>query len=688
MEKRSDLKVWFVSGHLKKTFVFLSLTVFFILNLSGVCSADGNPFSASWDTSKTSYGSSNSTSITLPLESEGVYNFTVDWGDGNVETVTAWDSVNKTHTYGSEGVYTINITGTIVGFRFNDGGDKKKITNIFDWGDLNVGNNGDYFYGCSNLNSIATDNLNLTGTTDMSYMFFSATSFNGNISNWNTSSVTNMYEMFYSASSFNQDIGDWDVSSVTDMEGTFNHATSFNGNISNWNTSSVTEMTYMFQSASSFNQDIGDWDVSSVTDMVDTFFSASSFNQDIGDWDVSSVTNMDGMFYSASSFNQDIGNWDVSSVNNMNNMFRSTPFNGNISNWNTSSVTTMHWMFYSATSFNQDIGDWDVSSVTTMYRMFYSATSFNQDIGDWDVSSVTNMGSMFYGVTLSTDNYDSLLNGWASRTEQNGVSFNGGNSKYSLDGLVGRNILINSYNWAITDGGLDTTAPIIYFSCSPTSVTVGETITCSCSATDDADSDPTVSYTTNPSTSSAGTFTTECTAEDDAENSASSSISYTVTSGGGYPTFKPSQEQMEKGYEKSLLEKWRIEFKFNNETYTITLEDIINKSAIMNMSSRSKSVTFTLDINETKKFNLNDDDYYDLEVFLKNIKSYSNIDLFLKFIHEETNGKKEAEKELEEKPEFKAWLVLGLIVVILVISRIVMYKHKIKNPKILQNPVA
>ena len=40
----------------------------------------------------------------------------------------------------------------------------------------------------------------------MSVMFYNATVFNGNISNWDTSSVTNMSYMFKGAESFNQDI--------------------------------------------------------------------------------------------------------------------------------------------------------------------------------------------------------------------------------------------------------------------------------------------------------------------------------------------------------------------------------------------------------------------------------------------------------------------------------------------------
>ena len=61
----------------------------------------------------------------------------------------------------------------------------------------------------------------------MSSMFFQATSFNGDISNWNVGRVTNMDRMFYQARSFNGDISNWNVGRVTNMMCMFYWATSF-----------------------------------------------------------------------------------------------------------------------------------------------------------------------------------------------------------------------------------------------------------------------------------------------------------------------------------------------------------------------------------------------------------------------------------------------------------------------------
>ncbi len=291
---------------------------FFLPNTS-----DPNAFISIWNTTQTSLDSSGSNQVRLPLQSSGTYNFTVDWGDTNTDTITSWNQVEVTHTYASAGVYTLTITGTIIGWRFAHVGDRLKILEIQQWGCLRLGNSGHYFGGCENLELTATDNLDLTGTTSLSDAFLECANLgsNGDMNGWDVSSVIDMDFMFTMASSFNQPIGNWDVSCVTSMWCMFEGAFSFNQPIGDWDVSSVTDMRFMFEGASSFNQPIGDWDVSSLISMLGIFYEASSFNQPIGDWDVSGVTNMNAMFYEASSFNQPIGSWDVSSVTTMYGMF-------------------------------------------------------------------------------------------------------------------------------------------------------------------------------------------------------------------------------------------------------------------------------------------------------------------------------------------------------------------------------
>lgn len=254
---------------------------------SGSCIIAGPTFSSVWDTTKISTGSSASTQVALPLESDGTYDFTVNWGDGNSNTITTWNQAEVIHTYGSEGIYEINITGTIKGFRFNDGGDKLKLSDVQEWGALNLGNNNGYFAGCENLIGTATDALNLTGTTTLEGAFGSCTNFNGAIGNWNVSNVINMELLFIGAESFNQDISNWDVSTVEDMTGMFIRTIDFDQNINGWDVSNVWEMDIMFMQ-SFFDGDISGWDVSGV-DNMEMMFRDSFFDQDISGWDVSNV---------------------------------------------------------------------------------------------------------------------------------------------------------------------------------------------------------------------------------------------------------------------------------------------------------------------------------------------------------------------------------------------------------------
>ncbi len=425
----------------------------------GNVTAPNLPFISQWNTSNTSAGSSASNQVALPLESTGTYSFTVDWGDGNQDSITVWNQAETTHTYAVPGIYTITITGIIDGFRFNNTLDRLKILDISRWGELKIGNNGSYFFGCANWDITASDSPDLSSTTNLSKAFQGANSFTGTKTNmglWIVSTVTNMEETFRLASVFNGNIAPWDVSSVTTLFRTFREALAFNQPIGSWIVSAVTRMEETFRLASVFNGNIAPWDVSAVNNMSGTFRGAIAFNQPIGSWIVSAVTRMDLMFQGASSFNQPIGSWIVSAVTRMDRMFNlAIAFNQPIGSWIVSAVTRMDRMFNGASSFNQPIGSWIVSAVTRMDRMFEGAIAFNQDIGSWIVSAVTTMANMFLGVTLSTINYDSILIGWDGLSSlQNNVQFSGGNSQYSVGAATtARANIIATFSWTITDGG-------------------------------------------------------------------------------------------------------------------------------------------------------------------------------------------------------------------------------------------
>ena len=133
-------------------------------------------------------------------------------------------------------------------------------------------------------------------------------------------------------------------------------------------------------------------------------------------------------------------------------------FNQNIGGWNISNVENIGGMFHQATSFDQDISSWNTSKVTDMSWTFKGAESFDQNIGNWNISSGPSMNEMFAQVTLSVANYDAILNGFKTSVSQGAgssyVFFTGGSSQYSSAGQAARTALRVTYNWNITDGGL------------------------------------------------------------------------------------------------------------------------------------------------------------------------------------------------------------------------------------------
>jgi len=322
------------------------------------------------------------------MAQQGSYDYTVDWGDGSIETST---KRKIKHTYQSPGIYEIKIKGDYPGLFFSEFAqetDAKKLLKVTQWGSIVWSSMNRAFSGCSVMVGEFMDVPDMTDVTDMNYMFAGARV-------------------------FNSDLSEWDVSSVIKMAGVFSGADRFNQHLSSWNTSSVVDMSKMFLNAAAFNGSVEGWDTSKVTSFFSMFKGAKNFNQRLNSWNTLALQRLDYMFFGASVFNRDIGSWNTSSVTSMEGTFKNAvAFNGNVRSWDTGKVVTTKFMFEGAASFNRAINVWNMSSNKFMNEMFAGATEFDQDLSFWDVSSAKLMSDMFIGTSMSEANLNKLKSLW------------------------------------------------------------------------------------------------------------------------------------------------------------------------------------------------------------------------------------------------------------------------------------
>ncbi len=356
-------------------------------------------FVSVWRTSQTSEA------IALPLPSGYKYNFTVDWGDDSSSEITSHDDSDITHIYAEAGDYTVTISGTLEAWNFDSEATthRLQLISVKDLGDVGWRSLKGAFRQCKALEYLSGGNV--SGVTDMSSMFGYAESIHLDVGGWDTSKVTDMGSMFEETATANPDVSGWDVSNVTNMEDMFYEADVANPDVSGWDVSNVTDMNYMFDGADVANPDVSLWNVSNVTDMGFMFSRTDVANPDVSGWDTSNVINMESMFTLAGVANPDVSAWDTSKVTDMSSMFKQTPM-------------------------------------------------AQPDMTQWNFLSVTRMDNMFEGLTLPTAIYSSLLNQIHTTSQQNDISFHGGNSKYNSSAIDARSALIDR-RWSISDDGLD-----------------------------------------------------------------------------------------------------------------------------------------------------------------------------------------------------------------------------------------
>jgi len=109
------------------------------------------------------------------------------------------------------------------------------------------------------------------------------------------------------------------------------------------------------------------------------------------------------------------------------------------------------------------INDWNVTGVTTVNGMFYQNTVANNvlkcNLSGWNLCNCTDMTNFMTTCNIGSENYDILLNSWATTSTGNpikpwatGINVHFGTAKYTAASSGARQRLVN-YGWTITDGG-------------------------------------------------------------------------------------------------------------------------------------------------------------------------------------------------------------------------------------------
>lgn len=266
----------------------VSTVLLALLTLSTPANATGE-FTTTW---KTDVVNSTDASLVIPAFGNMPYDYTIDWGDGTVQSNVLGTA---SHTYASPGTYIVKISGLYPRIHLNYSADAKKLMSVDAWGSNQWTSMRDAFAGAQNLTILASDAPDFSNTQSLQGMFAGATNLGGNFSNWNVSTIVDFSYMFQSATHFNEDISNWDMSWALNLEGMFYQAESFNQPISDWDVSRATNFNGMFRLAKAFNQPLN-WSTANMTDARFMFQGATGFNQPVDSWDISALQQANSMF--------------------------------------------------------------------------------------------------------------------------------------------------------------------------------------------------------------------------------------------------------------------------------------------------------------------------------------------------------------------------------------------------------
>lgn len=166
--------------------------------------------------------------ITIPMVTGGAYDYWIDWGDGTSSTqITAYNDTNATHTYVSDGEYTVRLIGTLDQLEYtgNIASCLKEVTKC----NLAFSVIKNMFKGCTNLTNVVENIFSQTTIPTTAESVFEGCSKFGIIPVGlfdNMSGILSFKNTFKGTSIINIPTGLFDSNnSVTDFSGVFENCT-------------------------------------------------------------------------------------------------------------------------------------------------------------------------------------------------------------------------------------------------------------------------------------------------------------------------------------------------------------------------------------------------------------------------------------------------------------------------------
>lgn len=294
-----------------------------------------------------------------------------------------------------------------------------KYLNISNWvldsiaiGDTEYYMLGNQMSGCTALENLIVNNLNIYKATDFTRRFQNCPAKNIQANNWNLESVTNMTYLFHNANAESISIENLEMPNCTNISHAFVGCKSLKQlDLSSWDVSNVRNFARIFQNCTALTDlNLDGWNFNAFDtnhhasdNCFGVFMSGCNALETLhaNNWKVDTKTSFEYMLNTCPAQNIEANDWDLPSIINLKNVIRATKATSiSAKNLNAPLATTLENAFrYNLVLETIDVTGWYVPLVTSFLSTFHDCQLLETvDFTGWsDTSKVTTTQNMFYG---------------------------------------------------------------------------------------------------------------------------------------------------------------------------------------------------------------------------------------------------------------------------------------------------